>query len=197
VSKATGGYPSDPFLRRLSSQLVSFERWGTFRRGARPAAVAAILYRREGVWYLPFVARRPDLPDHPGQIGLPGGGVRPGEAAWEAAAREAEEEIGVSAAMLRPLGAGSPLYTAVTNYCVVPFVAWLPLEEVRFQPDQRELVGVLEVRLADLLNPRAWRQGPGPFPGPHFPVGKAAIWGLTARLLGDLLPRISAAGPDL
>jgi len=159
--------------------------------------VAAILYQREGVWYIPFVARRPDLPDHPGQIGLPGGGVRPGEAAWEAAAREVEEEIGVPAAALHPLGAGSPLYAAVTNYCVVPFVAWLPLEEVRFQPDQRELVGVLEVRLADLLDPHAWRQGPGPFPGPHFPVGEATIWGLTARLLGDLLPRISAAAPDL
>ncbi|HZU16212.1 MAG TPA: NUDIX domain-containing protein [Candidatus Dormibacteraeota bacterium] len=159
--------------------------------------MTAILYRRGGVWHIPFVARRPDLPDHPGQIGLPGGGVRSGEAAWEAAAREAEEELAVPTAALRPLGAGRPLYAAVTNYCVVPFVAWLPLSEVRFRPDRRELTAVLEVPLAELLDPRAWRQGAGPLPGPHFPLGEGMIWGLTARLLADLLPRISAAAPDL
>src|SRR5215469_7992726 len=98
--------------------------WGTFRTGARQAAVVAVLYRREGALYMPFVARRQDLSSHPGQIGLPGGQVIAGESAWHAAAREAEEEIGVRAADLTPLGAGRPLYAAVTNYSVVPFVAW-------------------------------------------------------------------------
>ena len=187
------GQPSDPFLRRLSSLLQSVEAWGTFRIGARAAAVAAVLYRQEGEFYIPFVARRTDLPSHPGQIGLPGGHVRDGESAWEAAAREVEEEIGVRGADLVPLGAGSPLYASVTNYSLVPFVAWLPLQEVRFRPDPREVEAVLEVPLVRLLDDGAWQEGAQPWPGRHFPVGDAVIWGLTARLLADLLPLIAAA----
>jgi len=188
--------PYDPFLRRISSSLQSLEAWGSFRTGARAAAVAAVLYRQKGEFYMPFVARRTDLPSHPGQIGLPGGQVRAGESAWQAAAREVEEEIGVRSADLVPLGAGTPLYAAVTNYSVVPFVAWLPLEEVRFRPDPREVDAVLEVPLARLLDEDAWRAGAHPWPGRHFPIGDTFIWGLTARLLADLLPVISAAsGP--
>ncbi len=187
------GQPSDPFLHRLSSLLQSFEAWGSFRTGARAAAVAAVLYRQRGKFYMPFVVRREDLPSHPGQIALPGGQVREGESAWEAAAREVEEEIGVSAADLVPLGAGRPTYAAVTNYSVVPFVAWLPLDGVRFRPDKRELDAVLEVPLDRLLDGSAWSIGAHPWPGPRFPVGRRFIWGLTARLLGDLLPLIRAA----
>ncbi|TMC12819.1 MAG: CoA pyrophosphatase [Chloroflexi bacterium] len=187
------GLPSNPFVSRLSSLLQSVEDWGTFRTGARQAAVVAVLYRREGALYMPFVARRADLPSHPGQIGLPGGQVVPGESAWQAAAREAEEEIGVRAADLVPLGAGPPLYAAVTNYSVVPFVAWLGREDVRFRPDPRELDAVLEVPLARLLDQSAWQDGPRARLGRSLPIEGAVIWGLTARLLDGILPPITAA----
>ena len=187
------GLPSNPFVSRLSSLLQSVEDWGTFRIGARQAAVVAVLYRREGALYMPFVARRADLPSHPGQIGLPGGQVVPGESAWQAAAREAEEEIGVRAAELVPLGAGPHLYAAVTNYSVVPFVAWLGREDVRFRPDPRELDAVLEVPLARLLDHSAWQDGPRARLGRSLPIEGAVIWGLTARLLDGILPPITAA----
>ena len=109
------GLPSNPFVSRLPSLLQSFEDWGTFRSGAKEAAVVAILYRQEGALYIPFVSRGADLSRHPGQVGLPGGQVVPGESAWEAGAREVEEEIGVRAVDLVPLGAGPPVYAAVTN----------------------------------------------------------------------------------
>ena len=136
---------------------------------------------------MPFVARRADLPSHPGQVGLPGGQVRPGESAWQGAAREVEEEIGVARADLVPLGAGPPIYAAVTNYSVVPFVAWLPTPDPRFRPDTRELDEVLELPIARLLDPAAW-QDDRPWPGPNLPIGDTVIWGLTARLLAGLLP---------
>jgi 8-oxo-dGTP pyrophosphatase MutT (NUDIX family) len=187
------GLPSNPLLDRLPSLLQSVEDWGTFRTGARQAAVVAVLYRREGALYMPFVARRQDLSSHPGQIGLPGGQVIAGESAWQAAAREAEEEIGVHAADLTPLGAGPPLYAAVTNYSVVPFVAWLGREDVRFRPDRRELDAVLEVPLARLLDRSAWQDGPWLRLGRSLPIEGAVIWGLTARLLDGILPPIRAA----
>src|SRR6266536_3718037 len=170
------GQRPNPFTSRLASLLESFEDWGTFRAGARRAAVVAILYRRKRALYMPFVARRADLSSHPGQIGLPGGQVETGETAWQAAAREAEEEIGVRAGDLVPLGAGRPLYAAVTNYSVVPFVAWLPRDDVRFRPDPREVDAVLEVPLDRLLDESAWRQAP-PWPAPHLSLGDTAIWG--------------------
>jgi len=186
------GQPFDPLLDRLTSCLQSFEDWGTFRDGAKAAAVVALLFRREGALYIPFVARRHDLPSHAGQVGLPGGRVREGESAWRAASREVQEEIGVPAADLVPLGAGPPLYAAVTNFSVVPFVAWLPAPDPRFRPDPRELDGVLEVPLTHLLDEAAW-QANHPWPGPNLPIAGGVIWGLTARLLADLLPAIGAA----
>jgi 8-oxo-dGTP pyrophosphatase MutT (NUDIX family) len=185
--------PPEPFVQELSSLLLPIEGATSFRPGSKPAAVALVLYRRGPDWHVPFVARRADLPSHPGQVGLPGGGVREGESAWAAAARETQEEIGVPAGELVPVGAGPPLYAAVSNYCVAPFVAWLPTRRVRFVHQASELDAVLEVPLSLLLDPRAWRETPEAWPGRHLPVDGAVIWGLTARILSDLLPPIAQA----
>jgi hypothetical protein len=120
--------PKIDFLGRLEHLFKPVDGWGEFRRGARKAAVVFVLYEAEagGRWEVPFVRRRGDLRDHPGQVALPGGGVHEGESAWEAAQREVEEEIGVPRGRLVPLGAGDPIYAAVSNFSVVPFVAHLP-----------------------------------------------------------------------
>ena len=152
----------------MPSVLNPLDDWGAFRVGARPAAVAALLYERAGELYVPFVLRRPDLPDHPGQVALPGGSVKPGEDAWAAAAREVEEEIGVSANELVPLGAGAELYTSVTNFHVVPFVARLLAPDAIFNHDPGELVGVLEVPLERLLDEGAWAVGRDTWMGELF-----------------------------
>ena len=97
------------------------------------------------------------------------------------------------AADLTPLGAGRPLYAAVTNYSVVPFVAWLSREDVRFRPDTGELDAVLEVPLARLLDESAWQDGRWSRLGRSLPVEGGVIWGLTARLLDGILPPIRRA----
>jgi 8-oxo-dGTP pyrophosphatase MutT (NUDIX family) len=175
-----------PLLKPLNS-------WGTFRVGSRPAAVTALLYERDGKLWVPFVLRRPDLPDHPGQVALPGGTVKPGEDAWPAAAREIEEEIGVPAADLEPIGAGATLYTSVTNFHVVPFVARLRTPEAIFNHDPGELVGVLEVPLERLVDEGAWAVGAEEWMGELFEWEGSTIWGLTGRILADLLPRFRQA----
>src|SRR5215510_13381960 len=135
------------FLAKIERLFSPIDAWGEFRRGARPAAVAFVMFERDGAWMVPFVRRRADLPDHPGQVALPGGGVREGEPAWAAAQREVAEEIGVPVGRLVPLGAGEPTYASVTNFSVVPFVAHLPPPIPTFTHDTRELEGVIEIPL--------------------------------------------------
>jgi 8-oxo-dGTP pyrophosphatase MutT (NUDIX family) len=181
------------FLEQIEHLFTPVEAWGQFRRGARAAAVTFILYDAGERWMVPFVRRRADLPDHPGQVALPGGGVRPGESAWQAAEREVAEEIGVPTGRLRPLGAGEPIYAAVTNFSVVPFIAHLPQPVPPFVHDQRELDGVLEIPLERLLDDAAWLTSGAPWRFRYLAHEESVVWGLTERIVAGLSPRLREA----
>jgi len=181
------------FLSRLEQLFRPVDGWGEFRKGARPAAVAFILYRQAGLWMVPFVRRRADLRDHPGQVALPGGSVEAGESAWEAAQREVAEEIGVPVGRLVPLGAGDPIYAAVSNFSVVPFVAYLPDPIDSFVHDARELDGVLSIPLDRLLDDSAWLQSDEPWRFRYLAHEESVVWGLTERIVAGLAPKLREA----
>lgn len=181
------------FLARLEHLFRPIQDWGEFRRGARPAAVVFVLYGSGGRWHVPFVRRRADLRDHPGQVALPGGGVEDGESAWAAAEREVAEEIGVSAGRLVPLGAGDPIYTAVSNFSIVPFVAHLPGPAPAFVHDEHELDGVLEIPLDRLLDDSAWLESPDPWRFRYLAHEESVVWGLTERIVAGLAPKLKEA----
>ena len=183
----------DDFVQRIERLFKPVDGWGEFRKGARPAAVAFILYRQGDAWTVPFVRRRADLRDHPGQVALPGGGVKPGESAWGAAQREVAEEIGVPLGRLFPLGAGDPIYAAVTNYSVVPFVAYLPAPVETFVHDARELEGVLAIPLARLLDDTAWRTSQDSWRFRYLAHEEGVVWGLTERIVFGLAPSLKQA----
>jgi len=181
------------FLHRLEHLFLPIDGWGAFRRGARKAAVVFVLYQANGRWMVPFVRRRADMRDHPGQVALPGGGVQEGESAWEAAQREVAEEIGVPVGRLVPLGAGDPIYAAVSNFSVVPFVAYLPNPVPTFVHDDRELEGVLEIPLERLLDDSAWLQSDDPWRFRYLAHEESVVWGLTERIFAGLAPKLTAA----
>ncbi|HKB19283.1 MAG TPA: CoA pyrophosphatase [Candidatus Dormibacteraeota bacterium] len=183
----------EPFLERLEHLFRPVDRWGDFRKGARKAAVVFVLYRQGGVWMVPFVRRRADLRDHPGQVALPGGGVEADESAWQAAEREVAEEIGVPAGRLVPLGAGDPIYAAVTNFSVVPFMAYLPDPVPSFVHDVRELEGVLAIPLDRLLDDSAWLESNEPWRFRYLAHEESVVWGLTERIVYGLAPKLRQA----
>lgn len=178
---------------RLSRLLKPIDAWGEFRPGSRPAAVAFILYLDGGRWTVPFVRRRADLRDHPGQVALPGGRVEAGEAAWDAAEREVMEEIGVPVGRLRPVGAGQVVFTAISNYCVVPFLAYLPGPVEPFVHAESELDGVISIPLDRLLDDAAWSVSDAPWRFRYLAHEESVVWGLTERIVGGLAPRLREA----
>src|SRR5689334_6811139 len=181
------------FLERLRRDLRPVDAWGEFRRGARHAAVVFVLYRQASQWMVPFVRRRADLRDHPGQVALPGGGVRAGETAWDAAQREVAEEIGVPVGRLVALGAGEPIYAAVTNFSVVPFLAHLPDPVPTFIHDRHELEGVIEIPLNRLLDDSAWLVSGAPWRFRYLAHEESRVWGLPERIVYGLAPRLRQA----
>ncbi len=181
------------FLSRLERLFHPVGDWGEFRRGARNAAVVFVLYEAGGRWEVPFVRRRADLRDHPGQVALPGGGVHEGESAWDAAQREVAEEIGVSLGSLVPLGAGDPIYASVSNFSVVPFVAHLPAPVPPFVHEPSELEGVLRIPLERLLDDSAWVESADPLRFRYLAHEESLVWGLTERIVAGLAPKLRQA----
>lgn len=178
---------------RLKRLLTPVDGWGEFRVGARPAAVVFVLYQQAGRWMVPFVRRRADLRDHPGQVALPGGGVQPDESAWQGAQREVAEEIGVRVGRLVPLGAGDPIFAAVSNFSVVPFVAYLPDPVESFVHDAQELEGVLAIPLERLLDDSAWRESNDQWRFRYLAHEESVVWGLTERIVFGLSPKLRQA----
>jgi len=178
---------------RLERLFRPVDDWGEFRKGARPAAVVFVLYRQAGQWMVPFVRRRADMRDHPGQVALPGGGVLAGESAWEAAQREVAEEIGVPIGRLLPIGAGDPIYAAVTNFSVVPFVAHLPDPVPSFVHEIRELDGILAIPLNTLLDDSAWLVSQDSWRFRYLAHEESVVWGLTERIVYGLAPKLRQA----
>ncbi len=165
---------------------------------AKPAAVLALLYPLEGRWHLPLTLRPQHLPDHAGQVSLPGGAVEPGESADEAAVREFHEEIGGLDVTPEILGTLSPVYVHVSNFRVDPFVAVCD-RRPGFLANPAEVDEILEVPLAHLLDPanllsHERRQNGNLYQASHFAWESHRVWGATCMILGELVTVLDEFG---
>lgn len=211
MESSTNGHPPSPdWIRRLAAALVGNEEalvetaleWLRRTRGIRraelvPAAVLAALVETASGPALVLTRRREDLPQHSGQVALPGGMVDRADVSVEAAAlREADEEIGLHPARVRVLGR-LPRYPTVTGYLVTPvvgYVASLP----DFSPAPAEVAEVFVVPVEVLLDSSRWVQrvlkyGNEEIRQRELPYERWRIWGVTASVLELLLPPLRAA----
>jgi 8-oxo-dGTP pyrophosphatase MutT (NUDIX family) len=157
-----------------------------------PAAVLVLFVYRRGIPALVFGKKTEDVPHHKGQFSFPGGVIQSSdESVVEAALREAREEIGVEASAVEVLGLFDDIPTTVTNFVITP-VLGLARGEPTFQPDGREIERVIEIPLAHLLQPGAFRVEQWEREGVRRPVvfvsyGADVVWGTTGRILRELL----------
>lgn len=160
------------------------------------AAVAALFREGEASAELLFI-RRAEHPRDPwsGQMGLPGGRVDPGDASpFAAALRETREELGLDlGALARPLGSLSEVRTHTGRpHSVAPFGFALAGGELPRLVLNHEVDEVLWVPLAFLLeraNRHAftWVRRGVPLPMPCYRYRERVIWGLTLRIVDELL----------
>jgi 8-oxo-dGTP pyrophosphatase MutT (NUDIX family) len=164
---------------------------------ARKAAVLLGLFERDGQTSLLFIRRSSTLRAHSGEIAFPGGGFDPTDSSLiMTALREAQEEVGLNPASVEVLGVLPPVFTVVSNYLILPVVAFLPegLGTLQLQPS--EVAEIILIPLFGLVNPAIFHTEEWVRDGQartvHFyDYGAYRIWGVTARMLNSLLETIN------
>ena len=160
---------------------------------ARKAAVLLGLFDQEGEPTILFIRRSSTLRAHSGEIAFPGGGVDQTDSSpIMAALREAQEEIGLDPARVEVLGVLQPVFTVVSNYLVIPVVAFLPRGLGTLQLQASEVTEIILAPLHDLTNPdifhtEEWMRVVRTRTVYFYDYGSYRIWGVTARILNELL----------
>jgi 8-oxo-dGTP pyrophosphatase MutT (NUDIX family) len=208
----------DEATRRIRAALAARAPRTIEIPGFRPAAVLVPLLDRPAGPTLLFTRRTERVPHHKGEISFPGGGREPGEDAAAAALREALEEVGLAPGAAEVLGALDDL-PSVARYVVTPIVAAVRAPPDAFAAAAAfEVLEPFELPLDRLLDPgvrRASLWDPARLPAEaaaavaasrvefedvdaatgHWRVWsfhadeRRVVWGLTARILADLVDR--------
>ena len=175
------------------------ERWDAPPGNARVGAVMALFYPSQNALFLPLILRATYEGAHSGQISFPGGGMEEMDGDVAATARrEAYEEIGVPPNHVQVLGQLSTLTVTPSNYVVTPVVGWID-HRPAFRTDPYEVAQLLEVPLADLLDPAHYREEEWQLRNrralvPYFSVQGQNVWGATAMMLSELLAVVGELG---
>jgi 8-oxo-dGTP pyrophosphatase MutT (NUDIX family) len=159
----------------------------------RPAAVLIPVVDHPEATVL-LTLRTGDLSSHAGQIAFPGGKIDATDASPLAAAlREAQEEIGLEASLIDPIGY-LDLYLTFSGFRILPVVARV-IPNYALTLNASEVADAFEVPLAFLMEPANHKRGSRDWKGITrqyyaMPFGERYIWGVTAGILRNLYERI-------
>ncbi len=155
-----------------------------------------------------LLIRRAEIEGDPwsGHMAFPGGRKDDSDRSLlETAVRETREETGVVLAghedLLGTLGTVSPLSRLLPPLAIVPFVFSVP-PGVRLRPSPSEVAAAHWVPIGRFRDPnlRTTYRVEGDHPPMEFPAWRTEggiVWGLTHRILEDLLTRMEGVRPDL
>lgn len=146
-----GDEPEFPYAANLTAEQVAELRQFVPERLARAAVLVPLVERPDGLNVL-LTLRASHLKNHAGQVSFPGGRIEEGDAGpWEAALREAREEIGLEARYVSLAGYLRD-HVVISGFRVTPVVAFVQPDFV-LQLDTTEVEDAFEVPLAFVLDP--------------------------------------------
>ena len=176
--------PTDPWAAWLAARRRQALDLPDYRR----AAVLVALTREPDPRVL-LTVRSGDLPTHQGQIAFPGGSLEAGESVLDAAMREAWEEVGLAPEGVTVLGELDDVFTPV-GFHVTPVLARIPAHiPLRLSGEVAQILRPALSELRALTPLRETRHLPDGRPVVlyRYPWQGHDIWGMTARVLHDLL----------
>jgi 8-oxo-dGTP pyrophosphatase MutT (NUDIX family) len=183
-------------LRRIEAALAA-RGPGLFRsdnwrpdHGTRRSAVLVALYDDDGV-HVVLTRRSAHMRSHTSEVSFPGGRSDDDESPLATALREAHEEIGLSPALVRPIGELDRFVTVGSASLVHPIVGVLSAPP-NLSPAPDEVEHILQVPLAEFLAPGVFREELWPIgdrerPITFFELYGDTVWGATAAMLRQLL----------
>jgi 8-oxo-dGTP pyrophosphatase MutT (NUDIX family) len=159
----------------------------------RQAAVLVPLYVENGELWTLLTKRAETLPHHRGQIAFPGGGHEIGEDPWDAALRETQEELGVEPAQVVRIGELDEASTP-SGFQIVPCVGAVPFP-LETSINEAEIAEVFAVPLLAFTDFSMVEDRLVKIDGVErtirvYHLGKRQVWGLTARIVQNLLQRL-------
>jgi len=163
-------------------------------KGVNPriAAVMMLFYPKNEETHLVLIVRNAYNGVHSSQIAFPGGKYETFDISYEATAlRETQEEIGILSNKIEVIKEFTPMYIPPSNFLVHPFLG-ISHEELLFNPDVREVAGIIELPLSVFLDDKiivestlSTSYGPN-IVVPAFSIQNHTVWGATAMILSEL-----------
>jgi 8-oxo-dGTP pyrophosphatase MutT (NUDIX family) len=184
-----GGEPEFPYAAQFTPAQVAALGQFLPDRLARAAVLIPLVERPDGLNVL-LTLRASHLKNHAGQVSFPGGRIEPCDASpWEAALREAREEIGLEARYVSLAGYLRD-HIVISGFRVTPVVALVdPGFSLRL--DTTEVEDAFEVPLGFALDPANQSPRELHFAGHTIVTSDIhyhdrQIWGATASMLLSL-----------
>jgi 8-oxo-dGTP pyrophosphatase MutT (NUDIX family) len=159
------------------------------------AAVMVPLYVAAGQLWVLLTQRTDSLPQHGGQVAFPGGVREEGDENEVATAlREAHEELAIDPSHVVVLGQLNDVWTP-SGFLISPVVGAIPYP-LMVRPASEEVEAVVQVPFSYLAKPEVVEEEELEIAGerlasPIYHYGSHRIWGATARILADLIGRLT------
>ena len=170
----------------------------------RESAVLCVLYQEAGEPHVVLTRRSPKMRNHAHEVSFPGGRRDDTDAdLWSTALREAEEEVALDPAVVRPIGELDRFVTVGSQSLIHPFVAVAEQRPELHVASPAEVEEIVHVSLAELLRAEVWREEIWGFREygvralTFFEIEGDTIWGATGSMLRQLLAIATDTNPDI